>query len=142
LPVPLDTLPGSPARFDDDGDALYARLQRLERLLEAFSSAQTPAVTASGQAATNLASPRLRPLTDEVKRRVGTDEWDAGDALAIRVLLDELAASVRSCRVVATTASAQLRDVHSVLREADRLLTREAARQASEASINDGRERS
>jgi hypothetical protein len=133
--VPLDTLPGSPPRFDDDSDALSARLHRLERLLEAFGGAHS-SLTASGQGAASLASPRLRPLTDEITRRVGSEEWDAGDALAVRVLLDELAASVRHCRVVATAASTHLRDVHAALREADRLLAREAVRQASERSPN------
>jgi hypothetical protein len=116
---------------DDDSDGLHPRLQRLERLLGAFGSAH---VAVTGGSGASLASPRLRPLTEEIQRRVGSHEWDVADALAVRILLDELTGSLRGCRAVAAATSAQLRDVHSALRDGDRLLAREAARQASERS--------
>jgi len=131
--LPLDRLPGSPTiAFDADDTALRGRLERLERLLETHGPAQPPDLSLAGSGAANskvfgsLASPRLPPLSDEIERRTHSDEWDAADAVTARVLLDELTASLRGCRLVATAASARLRDVQSALREGQRLLERAA----------------
>lgn len=114
-----------------DNTALRERLGHLERLLETFGTAQAPdgsGGVADTRRSDALISPRLRPLTEQVERRVGSEEWDVADALAARVLLDEFKASVRGCRMIANDASARLHDTQGKLREGARVIRRELDR--------------
>ena len=116
---------------DQENNALLDRLHRLEQLLKASGTAHPPDFSGAPTAAAArdaLTSPRLRPLIEEVARRTGTDDWDVADALAARVLLDELTASLRGCRLVTNTVSARLGEAHASLREARSVLLRQSTR--------------
>ena len=106
------------------------RLHRLEQLLNESGTAQPPdfsGAPAPAGARDALISPRLRPLTEEIARRIAIDDWDLADALAARMLVDELTASLRGCRIVANIVSARLGEAHAALREARGVLLRQAS---------------
>lgn len=133
--MPLDSLPDSSRVEDGDGTALLERLRHLERLLKEFGTAQPPDVTGDATDARvreALISSRLRPLTEQIEGRVGAKSWDVGDALAARVLLDELSVSLRGCRTVANAVTIRLRETHNRLKEARLKVDREAARLAKD----------
>jgi hypothetical protein len=131
--LPLDKLPASPfADHTEDDGSLRARLQRLEQLLYSLEPAGPRPGANSGATTQSLVSSRLHPMSVEVERRLETEEWDAVDSLTVRLMLDELVASVRACRGIAVDSSRRLRDVQSGLKEAERVLAREIDRESAD----------
>src|SRR5512138_202316 len=97
--VALDFLRNSSDVEGEDDPARLERLRQLERLLKEYGPAQPPDI--SGDLTRGgVVSPRVRPFTETVADRLGAETWDVADALAARLLLDELTASLRGCRVV------------------------------------------
>jgi len=107
-------------------------LDRLTELLEAVG--REPIATRIGDAAAAMGPPRpyvstrLRPLTEHIEGRLHIVEWDAADALAARLLLDELTASLRTYRHVASDVSTRLHGVQDALKHGQRVLDREKSR--------------
>ncbi len=135
MPLPLDSLRDSSDAGHEANAALLERLRHVERLLESFGTAQGP--DASGSLAGAIArdaliSPRVRPFTEAIADRVGAKTWDVADAIAARVLLDELIASLRGCRAATNAVSVQLRDTHRLLKEGRPKLDREVARRSKD----------
>ena len=131
--MPLDSRPDSSIVDHEGGTALHERLRHLERLLTEVGTAQPPGDLSESGAREALISPRLRPFTEEIEHRLGTQAWDVADALTARLLLEELNASLRGCRAVANAVSLRLRDAHHLLKEGRLKLDREAARRSKEA---------
>jgi hypothetical protein len=106
------------------------RLSRLSRVLEtAVDRSRSLAASGSAQTGPLLPdiSPRLRAFTKEIEERRSTPEWDAVDGLAARLLLDDLAAALHSCRQVASDAASRLERVATAIGPARRLVKRETA---------------
>ena len=137
MPLPLDSRRNSSGIEQEDSAALLARLRHLERLLEEFGTAQPPDGSgnlASAGARDALVSPRVPPFTEAIADRLGVETWDAADAIAARVLLDELIASLRGCRTITNAVSAQLRETHTRLKEGRKKLDREIIRRSRHAT--------
>jgi hypothetical protein len=85
---------------------LAERIARLERLLEAIERERRGAAPAS--AAGDAPANRLRELTYLVQRDPGSKQLDAADAIALRTLLDQLAALTAELRDAAGDLNARL----------------------------------
>jgi hypothetical protein len=112
---------------------LDSRVRRLEQILasrardgDSASGQDDAAVAALKQFSMVLRS--LQQLTDEVHARIGVGDWDAGDALAARLLLDVLTSALRSSRVVSNDSASRLLDVERTLRAGDNFLRHEPTR--------------
>lgn len=135
MPLPLDSLSDSSDLEQAKHAALLERLRHVTRLLESFGTAQPPDTSgnlAGASARDALISPRVRPFTETITDRLGVETWDVADAIAARVLLDELIASLRGCRAVTNAVSVQLRDTHQRLKEGRAKLDREVARRSKD----------
>ena len=134
--MPLERLSGSAPDASRTTDTLDSRVRRLEQILAATggwrggASGGGESVDAETAALQRLSSiaPRLKELTREIQARVGAGCWDAADILGARVLLEELAAALRSSRLVANRTAARLHEVQNAVKDARRLLNREIAR--------------
>ena len=116
-------------------DTLDSRVRRLEHILTVRArDAGTPGGqdddAALKQFVMGLRS--VQQLTDEVRCRIGTSAWDAGDALAARLLLDALTSALRNCRVVSDHTASRLLNVDRAVRAGHNFFRREpASRQAT-----------
>ena len=124
--MPLNSHVDGLTLINESGETLERRLDRVTRMLAA--AIDHPAPAASTDVPRPHVSARIRPLTEEVERRMPVGEWDTGDALVARLLMDALTASLRSCRQVANDASARLDRVQGTVRRGERLREREAAK--------------
>jgi hypothetical protein len=70
--------------------------------------------------------PSVQQLAQEVRSRVGAGDWDAGDVLAARLLLQALTSALRSCRVVSDEAAARLHDFDRTFKAGHMRLRRES----------------
>jgi hypothetical protein len=71
--------------------------------------------------------PLLQQLTAEVRSRLGNGDWDSGDTLAARLLLDAMTSAVRSCRVVTNETTSRLIDVERTVNRGHTFVRREEA---------------
>jgi hypothetical protein len=114
-----------------EDQSLDARIRRLVRLIAAVDHGRTPgapALSADGEARAtiqrlNALAVRIRAITDEVERRRTSGDWDGGDALTARLLLEDLTAALRICRTLSDGASSRLQHVHPALRDARRIVS-------------------
>jgi hypothetical protein len=112
-------------------ETLDSRVRRLEQILATRGRHTDAASDESASAAalrhfsTTLQS--IVPLTPEVRSRIGAGDWDAGDGLAARLLLDVLISALRSCRVVSDQATSRLHEVERAVKAGHKFLRREAA---------------
>lgn len=104
---------------------------RVRRLTQILATSRQHTDTASGHDESAVAAalrdfsavlPSVQQLTEETRSRVGAGDWDAGDVLAARLLLDTMTVALRSCRVVTDEKTARLREVHLVIRSGHRLV--------------------
>jgi hypothetical protein len=107
-------------------ETLDSRVRRLTQIL-ATSRQHTDTASGHDESAAALRDfatvlPSLQQLTQEVRTRVGAGDWDAGDVLAARLLLDAMTAALRSCRVVSHQTTSRLHEVHRVIRSGHRFV--------------------
>ena len=124
-------------------DTLDGRVRRLERLLDAFDRRRSPEAAVGGlpgDAAAaairrlSIISDRLGGLVQELEPRVEAGASDGGDALTSRLLLHELKEALHDCRIIAAETDNRLDRANAAIKEAGRLLDREAARVSASAT--------
>jgi hypothetical protein len=89
---------------------LPARIARLERLLDGLESARRTG-TGGGAAADTAglsATDRLRDVAAVLERRASLAEYDGGDAIAMRALLEEFRLMTASLRAMAEDIGGRL----------------------------------
>jgi hypothetical protein len=112
-------------------ETLDSRVRRLSHILASCrrdldtSSQQTSEMAALQHFSTTL--PLLQQLTAEVRSRLGNGDWDSGDTLAARLLLDAMTSAVRSCRVVTNETTSRLIDVERTVNRGHTFVRREEA---------------
>lgn len=112
-------------------ETLDSRVRRLEQILATRGRhTDAPSDESASAAALRHFSTTLQsivPLTPELRSRIGAGDWDAGDGLAARLLLDVLISALRSCRVVSDQATSRLHEVERAVKAGHKFLRREAA---------------
>jgi hypothetical protein len=110
-------------------ETLDGRVRRLAQILTASGRhVETNRDESQGATALKHFSASLgliQQLTAEVRSRIGTDDWDASDALTARLLLDALSSAVRTCRVVSDVASSSLVEVERTMKKGHHFIHRE-----------------
>ena len=103
-------------------ETLNSRVLRLTQMLgtrgrdlETTSQGESQAEVALKRFSASLGL--VQQLAAEVRSRIGTDDWDASDSLAARLLLDALTDAVRSCRVVAHVTTSSLVEVERTMKK-------------------------
>ena len=115
-------------------ETLDSRVRRLEQILATsgrFNEGTRRQDESASAAALKHFATVLHPmqqLAQEIRSRVGASDWDAADALAVRLLLDTLTAALRSCRVVSDDAASRMQNIERAMKVGHRLLAREARR--------------
>jgi hypothetical protein len=113
-------------------EALDSRVRRLAQILascrrdvETSSQDESAATAALKHFSTVL--PLVEQLTADVRSRVGNGDWDAGDALAARLLLDAMTSAMRSSRVVTNETTSRLVEVERTVKNGHTFVRREEA---------------
>ena len=115
-PVPMTT------------ETLESRVRRLTQILASCGRDVDTSGQDESQAALKRFSAALgsiQQVTAEIRSRIGSGDWDAGDALAARLLLDAVTAAVRSCRVVSHETTSRLVEVEATLKKGYNFVLRE-----------------
>jgi hypothetical protein len=113
-------------------ETLDSRVRHLAQILascrrDVETSSQDEAAAAAALKHFSTILPLVQQLTVEVRSRVGNGDWDGGDALAARLLLDAMTSALRSCRVVTNETTRQLVEVERTVNRGHTFVRREEA---------------
>jgi hypothetical protein len=128
-----EKLQATHAKATEHSEDLDTRLRRLAVLIDSVLSIRTAESALDiKQRPTALAIRRLDAgttsltgLTGEIERRLTVTNWDGGDAVCARLLLDELTTILRSCRVLTAASGETLTAAREAVRQAGRMIQRE-----------------
>jgi hypothetical protein len=113
-------------------EALDSRVRRLAQILascrrDVESSGQGESAATAALKHFSTVLPLVQQLTAEVRSRVGNGDWDGGDALAARLLLDAMTSAVRSSRVVTNETTSRLVELERTVNRGHTFVRREEA---------------